>query len=433
MRRHNLHLYALAALAAVLGYFAIAEVGTPTSSGSVSFRAQTETVTAEDGVVQSTVSGSGNVEAGVDDDVDFAISGTLAAVYVHDGEHVKKGQILARLDPSSAQLTLDGAQATLTAAKDTLATAEDDSSTTTSTTSTSTTSTAADETTLASDKLAVENDERTVATDSQALAETTLRAPAGGTIASLEDLQPGDSVSSGTTSTGSSGSSSDSGSSSTSDTTTDSSAGSGSSSTAFAEIINTSTLTMTVAFSESDIGEIKVGQAATVAMEALSGVELGAHVSSISSDATDSDSVVSYDVTLKVDQSDPRIRSGMSATAAVIVHQADGVTVPTAAVTGSGSADTVTVQKNGRDVRQPVVVGLRGTSRTEIASGLKAGESVLVSEAVPSLGSSSGVSGTTTTSSSSGTLGGGAAALGGGAGFAGGAAAGGGPPGGAAP
>ena len=41
-------------------------------------------------------------------------------------------------------------------------------------------------------------------------------------------------------------------------------------------------MTMTVAFSESDISKIKVGQPANVTLEALSGVELAAHVSAIS-------------------------------------------------------------------------------------------------------------------------------------------------------
>ena len=57
-------------------------------------------------------------------------------------------------------------------------------------------------------------------------------------------------------------------------------------------------MTMTVAFSESDISKIKVGQPATVTLEALSGVELAAHVSSISTLGTTSSSVVSYDATL---------------------------------------------------------------------------------------------------------------------------------------
>ena len=63
-------------------------------------------------------------------------------------------------------------------------------------------------------------------------------------------------------------------------------------------IVNTGTMTMTVAFSESDVGKLKVGQTATVTPDALSGVELGAHVTAISPVGTTSSNVVSYNVTL---------------------------------------------------------------------------------------------------------------------------------------
>ncbi len=182
--RQSILLCVLALVAAAVGVLAVSQVGLPSSSA----RAVTEIVTAEDGVVQTTVSGTGNVAAGTDDEVDFAASGTLKDVYVHEGEHVTKGQILATLDPTSAQLALDEADVTVTAAEDTLDEAEDGSSS-----SSGTTTSTSDATTLDEDELSVENDEQTVKNDKQTLAETTLRAPASGTIVSLEDLFAGDS------------------------------------------------------------------------------------------------------------------------------------------------------------------------------------------------------------------------------------------------
>jgi HlyD family secretion protein len=142
-------------------------------------------------------------------------------------------------------------------------------------------------------------------------------------------------------------------------------------------------------------------------------------VSSISLVGTTSSSVVSYDATLTLDQNDSRVKPGMSASASVIVGQASGVTVANAAVIGSGSLATVSLVKNGKTVSQQVVVGLRGDSRTLIISGLKAGDQVAVTIALPSLGSSS------TNGSGTGTLGrglGGSGGLGGG-GFGGGGGA----------
>ncbi len=175
---------------------------------------------------------------------------------------------------------------------------------------------------------------------------------------------------------------------------------------------------MTVAFSESDISNVHVGQPATVTLDALAGVELAAHVSSIALVGSTSSSVVSYDATLTLDQNDSRVKPGMSASASVITGQASGVTVPNAAVTGSGSLGTVNLMKNGKEVSQQVVVGLRGDSRTQIISGVSAGDQLVITIALPSLSTSTGSSGTGSGTLGGGTLGGGGAGgFGGGGGF----------------
>jgi uncharacterized membrane protein YgcG len=160
-------------------------------------------------------------------------------------------------------------------------------------------------------------------------------------------------------------------------------------------------MTMTVSFSESDVNKLKVGQAATVTPEALSGVQLGAHVTSISPVGATSNNVVSYQATLTLDQNDSSVKPGMSATASVITGQAQGVNVPNAAVTGSGSLGTVTIMRNGKETTRQVVVGLRGNSRTQIVSGLSTGDQLVIKTVLPPLTPAA-----TGTTSSSGTLGG---------------------------
>jgi hypothetical protein len=103
----------------------------------------------------------------------------------------------------------------------------------------------------------------------------------------------------------------------------------------------------------------------------------------------------------------------MSATATVIIKQASGVTVSNEALSGSGTNATVQLLKNGKAVTQNVVVGLRGSSRSQIISGLKAGDQLQVTITLPALG------GTSTSSSSSSSTSGGAVGAGG---FPGGAA-----------
>ena len=83
--------YALALVAVAVAVLAITEIGPPTSSA----RTSREIVTAEQGVVQSTVTGSGNIAAGTDVTVNFNTSGTLQDVYVHVGQHVN-GRTAAR-------------------------------------------------------------------------------------------------------------------------------------------------------------------------------------------------------------------------------------------------------------------------------------------------------------------------------------------------
>ncbi len=82
---------------------------------------------------------------------------------------------------------------------------------------------------------------------------------------------------------------------------------------------------------------------------------------------TSTSGVVSYDVTFQLDQLASGLKPGMSATAEVVVKQAEGVNVPTTAIT----ADTVTVVRGGKQVRQRVVTGLAGNSSTIVLSGLQ--------------------------------------------------------------
>jgi hypothetical protein len=177
---------------------------------------------------------------------------------------------------------------------------------------------------------------------------------------------------------------------------------------------------LVVPLSESEIGNVKVGQTATVTIEALGSRKVAAHVLKVDELATSNSGVVSYDVTFQLDQRESGVKVGMSASAEVVVKQAEGVNVPTTAI----SRGSVTVVRAGKHVSQAVSTGLAGDSSTIVLSGLKAGEEIVL----PS------VTSTTTSSSSKASgarAGGGLGGLGGGGGLAGGGAfRGGGPPGG---
>jgi multidrug efflux pump subunit AcrA (membrane-fusion protein) len=134
---------------------------------------------------------------------------------------------------------------------------------------------------------------------------------------------------------------------------------------------------MDVSVAEANIGQIHVGQSATVSIDAITDLELAAKVTSISVLPTSSSGVVSYDVTLELTQSDGRVRPGMSASATIVIAEADNaVTVQSAAISSRGSTSTVTVDDNGKAVVTTVIPGLVGTSATQIVAGLTPGETV---------------------------------------------------------
>jgi multidrug efflux pump subunit AcrA (membrane-fusion protein) len=259
--------YALGALCAGAIVAAILVVG-PASAGSSTV---TRTATAARGLVQSTVSGSGNLAPASELDLGFKTGGTVTHIYVKPGQEVAKGQLLATLDPQSAEVTLQQARAGLQSAEANLASevetggegssgqakgsgeatakaaaaaptttttasgettgatttpskptsergasrtskqsngsSTSNSGSSTSSTATTTLSEATREANLASARAAVRSDRLTVQSDEEAVADTRLYAPEDGTIASLSG-EVGEVVSGGGTTRASSGESS---------------------------------------------------------------------------------------------------------------------------------------------------------------------------------------------------------------------------------
>ncbi len=378
--------------------------GSQTSTGRI--------VTVARGVVQATVSGSGNIQAASQLNLGFKTSGVIAQIYVTQGAHVAEGRLLAELDPESAEVTLEQARASLQAAEANLVQAEQTdgasssgasstgagagratasaSASSSSTASQATISPALREANIASARATVKSDGLTVRSDEEALASTKLFAPESGTLVTLSG-EVGETVSgAGTTrSSSSSGSSSGSGSGTSAasalgsgagsaageaSSTGDASNSSGSSSSSFAVLSDLSSMQLVVPLSEAEVGSVRDGQPATVTIEALESAKLAAHVVSVATLPTSTSGVVSYDVTFQLDQLAGGLKPGMSATAEIVVKQAEGVNVPTSAI----SAGAVTVVRGGKQTRQRVVAGLAGNSSTIVLSGLRAGEEIVL-------------------------------------------------------
>jgi macrolide-specific efflux system membrane fusion protein len=386
LRRPSVAVNVVLAVLLVAGAFWAYE----TISGSATPRAAnaaSRTVPVMQGTVTASVTADGSVASASTASASFVTGGTVTAIDVQVGQKVKKGQTLAKVDPGAAERSLAEANANLTAANDALDRAQ---------TAGSDTSDAANQVTQA--QLAVD--------DAQAAVDgTTLTAPMAGTVVAVNGTLGSSSSGSGTSSS-SSGSGSSGGGSSNGGTGTGtgssgggssnsaSSSSSSSSSSGFIDLADLSKLQVTAAFAEADATKLKDGQAATITWNALSGTSETGKVAAIDPQATTSNSVVTYGVTLSLDQVPSGAKPGQTVSVSVVTGEAqNAVYVNSAAVTSVGNRHTVTVESNGQQQIVPVEIGLQGDTTTQITSGLQPGQEVAVTVASSTSGSGTGFGG----------------------------------------
>jgi membrane fusion protein, macrolide-specific efflux system len=396
--RRGWHNWALGLLCLIVVVAAITSIGSSSADSASTQR----TATVERGVVQSTVSGNGSLEAAQQVELNFGTSGAkLTEVDVEAGEKVSKGEVLARIDSSSARASLASAEAQLSEAEETLEAAREDEEVSasyegaarteeapseaesSSPSGTATVSVATAEAKLRQARLSVESAR-------QEVRETALRAPISGTIASVSG-SVGETVS-GEGSAAGGGSGTESGGASTGGLgaagSSDSSSGS-SSSSAFIVLSQLDRLKMEVSFSESDIGKVKVGQPATVSVSSMEGTELAGRVTKVDVLPSEGSSsgVVEYPATITLAQSAKGVRAGMSASAEVVVEQvSNALSVTSEAISSGPGGGSVTVLEDGREVERSVTTGLKGDETTQILSGVEAGETVVLPEIMAAAG-----------------------------------------------
>ncbi|AUG78684.1 hypothetical protein CFP65_3911 [Kitasatospora sp. MMS16-BH015] len=389
---------------ALLAAAALAYTTLDSGTSSAAGKTQTRTATVAKGTVLATVSGSGTLTSPSDSSQDFVTGGRLTSVKVAVGDTVKKGQVLATVDTTEAQQQVAAAQSALNTADANLTKAQ--AGVTTTTTSqlpgtgsggsgggsgsggrggqqtptpqtTTVTTTKVDDAQVAQAQQQVDSAKTQLANAQTALTGTTLYASADGTVASIAG-KVGDTVGStgGTPSSGSGNSKSSSGSSSSS-----SSSGTPS---GFIVLTNPSGMQVSAAFSELDSLKLKKGEAATVTLNAQSDTVLNATVLSVSSLPTTSggsagsSGAVQYGALLQISGDTSKLRTGLSATISVTTGEADNaLSVPTAALQGTGSSRTATlVHEDGSTERVDVTVGIEGDATVQVVSGLQAGDKV---------------------------------------------------------
>lgn len=198
---------------------------------------------------------------------------------------------------------------------------------------------------LAAQTLALKQKENALADAREKLADATIRAPFAGVLAKLS-VRRGDSVSSGA---------------------------------AVATLITVRRLAE-LSLNEVDAARIAVGQKAILSFDAVPETRADGVVSEIDAVGTMSQGVVSYTIKIAFNESDARIKPGMSVTADVVVARAENALfVPNSAIKQSAVGTFVErAGPNSAREQVPISLGFVSDEFTEILAGLAEGERVVV-------------------------------------------------------
>ncbi|HSK47381.1 MAG TPA: efflux RND transporter periplasmic adaptor subunit, partial [Coriobacteriia bacterium] len=288
------------------------------------------TEAASTGTLSVTVSGSGNLELASEREVWPKTGGTVDEVKVDEGDKVSKGDVLFTLDSSDAeaatskaltsyrqaQSQVAQAEAQLTKAKSNLSNLKDKADDPQTTVTSADIKSAEADVSSASASLSSAQASASESWSSyndalDAEDELEVTAPASGRVWTI-DIDEGDSVSTG--SSGSSASSSSDSAAGASSTGTTASTGS----SAPITIAPTKPLVATLAINEVDLPSLKKGQRADLEFDALPDLAMTGEVTGIADEGTVSSGVVTFDVTVRLDVVNKKLKPGMTVAASIV-------------------------------------------------------------------------------------------------------------------
>jgi HlyD family secretion protein len=163
---------------------------------------------------------------------------------------------------------------------------------------------------------------------------------------------------------------------------------------AFIVLNNINTFQVVVPFEESDAAKVAPNQKVQVSFDALPDLTRDGTVLSIAPGGVDISGVTNYYATILLTDSDPRLRTGQTAEAGVLVADLENVlVVPNSAVIKQGGGSFVNVPgPDGKPRLQQFQPGLVGDDNTQVLSGLTEGQPIQLPQATVS-GSPSGGTG----------------------------------------
>ncbi|HEX9365906.1 MAG TPA: efflux RND transporter periplasmic adaptor subunit [Vicinamibacterales bacterium] len=157
------------------------------------------------------------------------------------------------------------------------------------------------------------------------------------------------------------------------------------------ELPDLSSIHLEARLDESDRGRLKVGQSATVKIEAVPGKDFAARVDLISVLArVDFSSgwppVRNFDLGLILGDRDPRIRPGMTATARIAADKLPNVTLVPAETIFQKDGRPVVYRLNGSKFdEQGIEIARRGREQAAVSAGVKPGDRLAVRRPEPDL------------------------------------------------
>ena len=335
------------------------------------------TQTADRGDIRATVSATGTVNAVTTVLVGTQVSGTIKTLFVDYNSTVRQGQLLAQIDPASFEAQVAQAAANLSLARANLEKSKVALRDTVSTFERNKilfgkdfisrydldTSETAYLSALAQIKASEAQVEQTRAALN--LAQTNLRytriiSPVNGTVIS-RSVDVGQTV-----------------------------AASFQTPTLFTIAQDLTKMQIVANIDEADIGRLRVGQPVTFTVDAYPDLTFRGNVSEIRNSPITVQNVVTYDVIVKVDNADLKLKPGMTANVSIVIDDKKGILrVPNAALrvkiqdkTSSAPAPKgpgVWVLENNKPKRIPLSVGISDNRFTEVVSGkISEGAAIIV-------------------------------------------------------
>jgi len=154
--------------------------------------------------------------------------------------------------------------------------------------------------------------------------------------------------------------------------------------TQFMVLTDVNTFQVVVPFEESDAAKVAPNQKVNVTFDAIPDLTRAGTVVSVAPSGSSISSVINYYVTVVLNETDPRLKDGQTAQARVVTNQVEDVlTVPNSAVRKRGDQSSVTIiDANGAQQQVRFQAGLIGDDRTQVISGLREGQQVVLREGV---------------------------------------------------